>query len=315
MLLETLDVKTNDVVIFSENISDLGNNFKIIYKDDPRKEIKSINYEGVCRFINEYTPKNLIVYRLLTNIKSFEIYLSKYGYNLSINGKPELIYFDPIFAVKELEDYNEAINYYDLRFRIQQVGLTMLNREGNLPNYMEIYSIDLEASEARNQNDKAFAEAIFFSNATIKPSESNKIEKKKPSVIKRKSFGERIIDLKAKDGGSAAILKISDDKNFDYKHVQKANLKTKVTPVEHKKDFPANKETSKALTSEKNSESAFSEFLKNKKKETTEIDKPSITKERIDESRLINIFKSSASLNRNLKEKENRHFVLKLDKK
>lgn len=161
MLLETLDIKKDDVVIFSRNIFNLEENFNIIYKDDPQKTPKKISYGTVCRFVNEFTPKNMIVYRLLTNIKDFGIYLSKYGFYMNINGITELIYFDPVFAIKELEDYSEAINYYDLRFRIQQVGLTTLNRIGDLPNFAEIYSIDLEATEAKFQNDKAFADAIF----------------------------------------------------------------------------------------------------------------------------------------------------------
>jgi len=314
MLLETLDVKKNDVVIFSQNIFDLEENFKIIYKDDLSKEIRPINYEGVCHFISELTPKNLIVYRLLTNIKNFELYHSKYGYNLSINDKTELIFFDPVFAVKELEDYNEAINYYDLRFRIQQVGLTMLNRLGSTINYAEIYSIDLEASEAQNQNDKAFAEAIFFSKEKNKKSEVKKIEKKEPAVITRKNFGERIIDLKDKGNRKRTTSIISEDKNFDYKQVKKINLKAKTQPQEEKKNS-SSKEIPRILTTEKNNESAFSEFLRNKKKETSENVKQAVTKETKADSRLINIFKSSTSLKRNLKEKENRHFVLKLNKK
>jgi len=162
MLLETLDIKKDDIIVYSQNLFDLEKNFKVIYKDDPQKNPRKITYNEVCRFLNEYTPKNLIVYRMLTNIRDFQISLSKYGYFVNINGISELIYFDPIFAVKELEDYPEAINYYDLRFRIQQVGLTTLNRMGDLPNFAEIYNIDLIATEAKFQNDKVFADAILL---------------------------------------------------------------------------------------------------------------------------------------------------------
>lgn len=172
MLLETLDIKHNDVIIYSQNLFDLEKNFKVINKDDPNKEHKKISYSDVCRTVNEFTPKNIIVYRLMTNIKNFEINLSKYGFMLNINGVNELIYFDPIYAVKDLEDYPYKINFNELRFRIQQVGLTTLNRKGNLPNYAEIYNIDLEAIEAKFQNDKVFADAIFSVNVNQKPDKS-----------------------------------------------------------------------------------------------------------------------------------------------
>jgi hypothetical protein len=167
MLLETLDIKKNDILIYSQNFFDLENNFKIIYKDDPSKAPYNITYGEVCGFINEFAPKNLIVYRLLTNIPDFEIFLSKYGFFITINGVTELIYFDPVFAVKELEDYSAKLGY-DLRFRIQQVGLTTLNRHGNLPNYAEIYNVDMQAVEAKNQNDKVFADALFSVEQEVK---------------------------------------------------------------------------------------------------------------------------------------------------
>ena len=246
MLLETLDIKKDDVVIFSRNIFDLEKNFNVIYKDDPQKEPRNISYNEVCRFVNEYTPKNMIVYRLLTNIKDFEIYLSKYGFYLNINGITELIYFDPVFAIKELEDYSEAINYYDLRFRIQQVGLTTLNRKGDLPNFAEIYSIDMEATEAKFQNDMAFAEAIFVftdrSNAEEKllknakmnevaaVKESKKLENKfldKPEPVKesnheRKPEPKKIIEKEKKP----PIEKINDhEKNQGIKKVIESPIK------------------------------------------------------------------------------------------
>ncbi len=190
MLLETLDIKKDDVVIYSQNLFDLEKNFKIIYKDDPGKQPQKITYNQVCRFINEFTPKNLIIYRLLTNIKDFKINLSKYGYFININGASELIYFDPVFAVKELEDYPDAIDFYGLRFRIQQVGLTTLNRKDDLPNFAEIYSIDLIATEAKFQNDKVFADAIFLFDNDEKQSLPNdksfkELIEKKPVAVKK----------------------------------------------------------------------------------------------------------------------------------
>ncbi len=217
MLLETLDIKKNDIVIYSQNLFDLEKNFKIIYKDDSKKAPLKITYKEVCKFINEFTPKNLIVYRLLTNIKDFGIQLSKYGTFLNINGMPELIYFDPIFAVKELEEHAEAINFYDLRFRIQQVGLTTLNRKESQTNFAEIYSIDLEATEAKFQNDKVFADAIFS---------LGKIEKNNlPDTEKKKISDENKI---------AYTKNVKDEKRIDNAEAVKSNIKENL-----KKDIPA----------------------------------------------------------------------------
>ena len=173
MLLETLDIKQNDIVIYSQNLFNNEKNFKIVYKDDADKIAHSISYSQVCSCVNEYTPKNLIVYRLLTNIVGFEIYTAKFGYQININGNKELIFFDPVYAVRELEEYSKSIDYKQLRFRIQQIGLTTLNRLGDRANFAEIYSIDLEATEAKFQNDKVFADAIISSiKSSVQPKET-----------------------------------------------------------------------------------------------------------------------------------------------
>ncbi|MHB1686153.1 MAG: hypothetical protein ACYCVH_02090 [Ignavibacteriaceae bacterium] len=360
MLLETLDVKKDDIVIFSQNIFNLEKNFSIIYKDDPKKEIKKISYDGVCRFINEYNPKNLIVYRLLTNIKNFEIYISKYGYIINVNGNAELIYFDPVFAVKELEDYNEAINYYDLRFRIQQVGLTTLNRKGDLPNYAEIYSIDLEASEAKFQNDKIFAEAIFFDQKNVSKLSSEKPGQKKynPTALKeiptlqeksedeiippKKSVEPSTANVKSeiqkpaeakeekilsevKDGIRIISHDIAEDKDFDYKQIMKINFKASKKLPEMVKVEKTNEEfllkpkveieIPKLLTGKSKEQTTFGKFLQNKQKKTAGVSKSSINGESEVKSRLLDMFKSSASMNKVLQGKENRQVVLKLDKK
>ncbi len=163
MLLETLDIKKDDIVIYSQNIYDLDNNFKIIFKDDPAKKIRKIGFQDVCNFINEYTPKNLIVYRLMTNINNFSLNTSKFGFKIYIKEEPEIIYFDPVFAVKELEEYPGTVDE-NIRFRIQQIGLTTLSRVDNVSNFAEIYSIDLRPHEAKYQKDKVFADAIFAMN-------------------------------------------------------------------------------------------------------------------------------------------------------
>ena len=65
MLLETLDTKHNDIVIYSQNIFNLETNFKIIFKDEKIKKPHSINYYEVCNYMNEPSPKVVVAYRLL----------------------------------------------------------------------------------------------------------------------------------------------------------------------------------------------------------------------------------------------------------
>jgi len=128
MLLETLDIKHNDLIIYSQNSYDLKNNFKLLYKDDPSLQPHTVTYSEVCVYLNEFTPKTVIIYRLLTNLIDYSACNLKYGSNLMINGINELVYPDPIFALKEMEDYISSSGNYDLRFRIQQIGLTTLTR-------------------------------------------------------------------------------------------------------------------------------------------------------------------------------------------
>jgi hypothetical protein len=161
MILETLDVKNNDIFIYSENKFDLANNFKLINKDAKVKKPIKIHYNDVIGFINDHTPKNLVVYRLLTNITDFDLSLIKYGQPINVNGVEEFFHFDPIFAIKELEQYGDLHQYPFLRFRIQQVGLITQLRSFGKVNYNEVYCFDLLASEARWQNDRVFAEMIF----------------------------------------------------------------------------------------------------------------------------------------------------------
>ncbi len=372
MLLETLDIKKDDVIIYSQNLFDLEKNFKIIYKDDPKKVSQKITYNQVCKFINEFTPKNLIVYRLLTNIRDFQINLSKYGYFLNINGVSELIYFDPVFAVKELEDYPDAINIYDLRFRIQQVGLTTLNRKDNLPNFAEIYAVDLIANEAKFQNDKVFADAIFLfskeeeidkpeiepvKNLKEENSLQNKLEGKKvvdsvkPNKLKKeisdtaKPELNKIvehIDTKQNDEPkkSPYVVKpdndhingiklirhdIDEDKDFDYKQILKVgygksqgnNSKRQIPDSKKVKQVSTttgNEMIPKIISHDKDNKSAFGKFLQESRgSKKVQNNYSQLAGEK--ESGLMDIFKSSTSFDKYIKERENKQIVLRLNQK
>ena len=161
MLLETLDLRTNDVLIYSQNLFNFNDSFKIIFKNAKVKSPQRISYFDVCSYIKDPAPKNLIIYRLLTNVTNLDAYSTKYGYFIKINSRVELIYFDPVFAIKDLRHLRFDFNPDRFRFKIQQVGLTSLTKKEIEPNFAEVYSFDLRAVEAQHQNDKIFADAIF----------------------------------------------------------------------------------------------------------------------------------------------------------
>lgn len=322
MLLETLDVKKNDVLIYSQNIFNIEKNFKIVFKDDPQRLARKINYSDVCRFVNEYVPKNLIVYRLLTNIKDFKMQLSRYGFLLYVNGNTELIYFDPVFAVKDLEEYSEFTNLQNLRFRIQQVGLTTLNRKGDLPNYAEIYNVDLEAMEAKFQNDKVFAEAIISLGAPAKAERKEEVrsrevpevsrsKKEKGTDVNEKTFADKVKEpvkdektahVEDKDGFKLVTHDVAEDKDFDYTQILRMNTRAKSTPEN------GDRSTTQERVLEEKKKSDFSEFLKKKAS-------PGGKSGAGEKKDFADIFKTPTPLKEFITKKENQRIVLKLDTK
>ena len=161
MLLETLDILENDVVIYSENNFDLENNFKVIFKSNKTKKPESIDYFEVCKFLIDPVPKNLILYRLLTNVSDLDAFSTNYGYFLKTSGSMELVYFDPVFAIQDLTHLKFNLEQDKFRFKIQQVGFTSYSNESEEAIFNEVYSFNLKAPEAQNQNDMVFAKAIF----------------------------------------------------------------------------------------------------------------------------------------------------------
>jgi len=350
MLLETLDIKRNDILIYSQNIFDLTNNFKIIYKDDPAKVPHSISYGEVCQYVNEYTPKNLIIYRMLTNIPDFKIVLSKYGFLINVNGEKELVYFDPVFAVKELEDYPASYNF-DLRFRIQQVGLTTLNRMGNLPNYAEIYCIDMQAIEAKNQNDKVFADTVFSFEHEVKKEEplprterknvlpadssvhdnlsSQNLQQARQESAAKLITNEETIKIK-QNPALGTTRETTDTVNKTSKPEKESRMSrmdlsedssfdySKIIKINLKTENPVKSEKTTEIASQANKQSdkannttgSFSHFLQNKQI-SSQNDHVSLGD--LPEEKLINLFKSSSSLKNLIEGKENTKVILKLD--
>ncbi len=161
MFLETLDVRGKDFVIYSRNQFDFERNFWIVRKDKKIKKPENISFFDVCDIVKSNIPKSLVVYRLLTNIPNINAYSTKYGFFVKIDNNLEVIYFDPIFALKDLNYIAAGVDVSRFRFRIQQLGLTSLNKYGEMSNYALVYHFDLRAKEAKLQDDKVFADAIF----------------------------------------------------------------------------------------------------------------------------------------------------------
>lgn len=210
MLLETLDVRKNDIVIYSENKPDPEDNFKIIFKQGVSRSPLRLSFTELCEFISDPAPKNLIIYRLLTNIKKLDPYLSKYGYFINNNGKKELFYFDPVYAVKDLKYLTKKLNRQSFRFKIQQVGLTTMTAQQQELAYSEVFSIDLKAIEAQNQNDKIFADAIFAFDPTYND------EKSFPT------FGAE--DLQENKLKNMDLLRLTEDKKETEENVSKIDV-------------------------------------------------------------------------------------------
>lgn len=221
MLLETLDLKTNDILIYSQNLFNFSENFKIIFKNARIKKPQRISYFDVCNFVKDPSPKNLIVYRLLTNVNNLDAYSTKYGYFIKINGRMELIYFDPVYSIKDLRHLHFELDPKHFRFKIQQVGLTSLTRWEGEPDFSEVYSFDLKAVESQNQNDKIFADAIFAFDPDFIDQDEDEFER----IIKdsRKLNVNSI--SKEKESSELSTLNISEDKIAD-----KTNMNMPIAP-------------------------------------------------------------------------------------
>lgn len=325
MVLETLDVKKNDIFIYSENRFKLNDNFRIIYKDAVNKAPRNIHFNKVIEEINNENPKSLIIYRLLTNCDKIDVEQLKYGVPIYINGMPEIIYFDPIFAMKELEDVVQSLEVYDIRFRIQQVGLASSVRTFGKNNFTEIYSFDLSSTEAKWQNDKVYAEIIFinenidFNNVTDSHPDEKEIDKKITKISEEQRTGKtleneveedkafdprdtkKLTEFGRKKSKKPRYTIIKGEGQAVIKHVETTEIQeTKPEIIEAKTEASVEKI------------SPFGEFLKRVKSNSdnvTEVSKvPSETK------RMIQIFKTSASIENYVLEREGKKVVLKIKK-
>lgn len=319
MILETLDIKLNDVFIYSENKFDFEKNFHIINKDDRVKVASPIHFNDVCRYIHSSDPKSVIVYRLLTNLSSFKTDIVKYGIMVIINGEPEVVHFDPVFAVKELEEYVKSNDIVNVRFRIQQVGLLSQISNFGKPNYSEVYAFDLEVSEARWQNDRVFAELIFaFDEVNF---DAASVNKGIPKVnIESNRTAARFKKVTVEDVRKDLI---EEDINYDAHKMRKLTyLPMPGPPIAAAKPrsdsandlglgvrgvIVSKPETEGLKEEEKKS---FSNFLKNIKTESTA--KGISTEGGQNKGNVIDLFKSSQRIHQYVVTREQKQIVLKL---
>lgn len=308
MILETLDTKKDDIFIFSENKFDLKDNFKLIRKNVSPKFLLPIHFNDVCKYIEEDSPKSLIVYRLLTNLPSFELQYLKYGYVILINGKEEIIHFDPIFAMKELEEYALKEKFFSLRFRIQQVGLISQLKVFGKNNFSEVYAFDLEAEEAKLQNDKSFAEIIFAFDEINFVSEENNLKE---------------IDIKLNETKKISSLpSIEEDSNYQQELIDNLTLLNQenfrkenyILLNESRKQIKSNEKVKNVSDNNLNKrKTSFSEFL-NKVK--TEINSStSSTNQENKNKGMIELFKNSSPIQTYFEERGKKQIILKYKSK
>lgn len=313
MILETLDIKQNDVFIYSENKFDFEKNFCLINKDEKIKRVIPIHFNEVCRYINSSDPKSVIIYRLLTNLPSFKTDIIKYGVMITISGEQEVIHFDPIFAIKELEEYVKSNDITDVRFRIQQVGLlSQISRFGK-PNYSEIYAFDLEVAEAKWQNDRVFAELIFaFEDVNFETKQSAN-EVKKIRVEQQRPIA-RFNKVTIEDVKNDLI---EEDRTFDAGKIRKLTYlpmpgaKRFIPEPKTESNSKFNGSTKNELQKEKsNKNESFTSFLKHAKTD------PQISETTFEGSKsrgnVIDLFKSSQHVHQYVVAREQKQIVLKL---
>lgn len=318
MILETLDIKQNDVFIYSENKFDFEKNFRLINKDDKIKRIVPIHFNDVCRYINSSVPKSVIVYRLLTNLHSFKTDIIKYGVMITVNGEQEVVHFDPIFAIKELEEYVKSNEITDVRFRIQQVGLLSQICSFGKPNYSEIYAFDLEVAEAKWQNDRVFAELIFaFEDVNFDtPQKFNEVKKIKVEQIKPVQRFRKITVEDVKND------LIEEDNTFDAQKIRKLTYlpmpgAKKLTSGNNSHALRENivgnnlhSEKRDSMPQREKKKESFASFLKNAK--TDPFIKETLTESPKNRGNVIDLFKTSQHVHQYVVAREQKQIVLKL---
>ncbi len=160
MLIETYEGKSG-FVVFSKNKLDFLTNFVVVSKEEP-DNTRLLDFKEIGLFINKPIKKNLILYRLVTNDQELDPFNSKLGFFLKVQGKMEILYFDPVFIFKDLEHLKITIPKDEFIFKIQQVGFRTDSIDDDTVIFKEHFSIDMTNDEAKNQDDSIFAETMLL---------------------------------------------------------------------------------------------------------------------------------------------------------
>ncbi len=195
MLLETFGRRSKDIIVYSLNRFDYDNNFWYIDGSAEVKKPERITYPEVCEIVKFPAAKKIVLYRLKTNVNRLNAFTTKYGYFIKINGVIELVYFDPVFALKDLKHLKFDLNPEQFRFKIQQVGLITKEMKQDEVIFSEVYSTDMRAIEAKYQNDKIFVDALFafddnFIDTPISDEKRDGPSPKLPDTTSEKSISE-----------------------------------------------------------------------------------------------------------------------------
>ena len=171
-------------------------NFRIIFKNDPEKHHRVINYVQLKKLIAEYFPKTLIVYRILSNFPDVSVN-SKYGCTILVNEEPELVFTDPVYSVKTVEEYIEDHPNVEFRFRVQKVGLSTKDQIHNLANYKEEFCFDLNIDDVINKKDEDFIDSLLELH-TSDSKKQNVVEDLKRNIIFTPEPQHKILSLRTK---------------------------------------------------------------------------------------------------------------------
>ncbi len=314
MILETLDVKKNDIFIYSVNKFDLFNNFFLINKDSPAKKAVPIHYNDVCRYVLDGKPKSLVAYRLLTNFDGFNAALVKYGLIVNVDGHKEVVYFDPVYAMRELQEYGDLEYFPDLRFKIQQIGLISMLRNFGEASFNENYSFDLEANEVQYINDRVYAEIMFVFDDIVLDNEeaSSGIGPSDRSMQNR-----RMVKITVEDMTS----NVAEERERITKDIRKMTATGVVEDhpffrgekVKTSSDVPAGMEKFTSQTefnpkqTREEPKPTFSDFLRKAKTEIKEVQSDKEGKA----FNMVDLFKSSENIKELVVNRENKQVVLK----
>jgi hypothetical protein len=319
MLLETINIRENDIIIYSRNSMDENYNFRIVFKNDPHTHHRLISFEHVKKLITEYFPKNLIAYQILCNFPDITIGNVNYGCVILVDNIPELVFTDPVFAVQTIEEYIQHNHNIEFRFRIQQVGYTTINKVEGKANFKEEFVFDLKMDEAINQNDEIFVKPLIEKQITSRKRKKSgreikgdiifKPEKQKSSeILKEDKIPSKTrkeidtLDL-AKRYERVAEGEMNKDEEF-----QKVQSSTPVTirKVDVNKNGLQKQVEMEAPKNHK--DDLFSNFLNNLQSES--VSKIRKEKKRYGESDIIQMFKSLQSGNSNQDSNQNSNIII-----